>query len=264
MTASDPPGLLKKKPTPLPMEAAMKTRTMIALAAALTSAPALFTSSAEAGMGVRLGFGGPLGSFVARPSGGGAYQPAYTSSRGYGSPTCDRTKAAIAARREREEAALRRRKIMEAAAERREKLAAIAAAKREKLAEAAAAAKREKLAEAAAERREKLAEAAAERREKLATRQAEANKAEKAETSAPVSSVLVAKATTGTPDVAPAPAEATINLEDAPETTAKAKPVKKKAEVPTAATSTEPSAKALDCKMFVPSAGVTVSVPCKE
>ena len=244
----------------------MKTRTMIALAAALTSAPALFTSSAEAGMGVRLGFGGPLGSFVARPSGGGAYQPAYTSSRSYGSPYCDRTKAAIAARREREEAALRRRKILEAAAERREKLAAIAAAKREKLAEAAAAAKREKLAEAAAERREKLAEAAAEWREKLAARQAEAmaDKAEKAETPAPVSSMLVAKATTGTPDVAPAPAEATINLEDAPETTAKAKPAKKKAEVPAATTSTEPSAKALDCKMFVPSAGVTVSVPCKE
>jgi hypothetical protein len=232
------------------MEAAMKTRTILALAATLTTAATTFTPSAEAG--VRLGFGGPLGSFVARPSSPGAYQSGYASPRSYGNPYCDRTKAAMAARREREEAALRRRKILEAAAERREKLAAIAAAKREKLAEAAAAAKREK-----------LAEAAAERREKLAARQAEA-KAAKVETTAPVAPVLVAKATAGTPDVEPKSAEATAILDEVAPAPPKAKTGKKRADAPAETVSTEPAAKGLDCKMFVPSAGVTVSVPCKE
>jgi hypothetical protein len=233
------------------MEAAMKTRPILALAAALTAAVTTFAPAADAG--VRLGFGGPLGSFVARPSGGGGYQPAYGSSRSYGSPYCDRTKAAMAARREREEAALRRRKILEAAAERREKLAAVAAAKREKLAEAAAAAKREK-----------LAEAAADRREKLAARRTEAS-TEKAEMATPVSAVLVAKATAGTPDIEPKPAEATAILEDAaPAAPPKAKTGKKRPDAPAETASTEPAAKGLDCKMFVPSAGITVSVPCKE
>jgi hypothetical protein len=229
----------------------MKTRTMLALAAALTTAATTFAPAAEAGMGIRLGFGFPLGGFVARPS-GGAHHPAYSSPRGYGNPSYDRMKA-IEARREREEAALRRRKMLEAAAERRQKLAEAAAAKREKLAEEAAAAKREK-----------LAEAAAERREKLAARQAEAKeKPEKVEAAAPVASVLVAKATAGTPDGAPNPAETTVNLEDVAEAPAKTKSAKKKPDAPVV-TSTEPAAKALDCKMFVPSAGVTVSVPCKE
>jgi hypothetical protein len=234
------------------MEAAMKTRTILALAATLTTAATTFTPSAEAG--VRLGFGGPLGSFVARPSGQGAYQSGYASPRSYGNPYCDRTKAAMAARREREEAALRRRKILEAAAERREKLATIAAAKREKLAEAAAAAKREKLAEAAAERREKLA----------AARQAEAKAAKVVETAAPVAPVLVAKATAGTPDIEPKSAEATAILDDVAPAPPKAKTGKKRADAPAETASTEPAARGLDCKMFVPSAGVTVSVPCKE
>lgn len=47
---------------------------LIALASALVATAAL-ASAAEAGGGVRLGFGGPLGTFVATPShgGGGAY-----------------------------------------------------------------------------------------------------------------------------------------------------------------------------------------------
>ncbi|WP_295556626.1 hypothetical protein [uncultured Hyphomicrobium sp.] len=47
---------------------------VIALASALVATTAL-ASAAEAGGGVRLGFGGPLGTFVATPShgGGGAY-----------------------------------------------------------------------------------------------------------------------------------------------------------------------------------------------
>lgn len=46
---------------------------LIALASALVATTAL-ASAAEAGGGVRLGFGGPLGTFVATPShGGGAY-----------------------------------------------------------------------------------------------------------------------------------------------------------------------------------------------
>lgn len=48
---------------------------LIALASAIVATTAL-ASAAEAGGGVRLGFGGPLGTFVATPShgGGGAYQ----------------------------------------------------------------------------------------------------------------------------------------------------------------------------------------------
>ncbi|MBN8910651.1 MAG: hypothetical protein J0H65_01045 [Rhizobiales bacterium] len=50
----------------------MRTR-FIALASALV-ATAAFASAAEAGGGIRLGFGVPLGSFVATPAhGGGAY-----------------------------------------------------------------------------------------------------------------------------------------------------------------------------------------------
>lgn len=51
------------------------SRTLLAVAAALTASMAV-TSVAEAGGGVRLGFGGPLGTFVATPAlgGGGGYR----------------------------------------------------------------------------------------------------------------------------------------------------------------------------------------------
>lgn len=48
----------------------MTRKTLLALAAAALSATTAFTSAAEAGNGVRLGFGFPLGSFVAKPTPG--------------------------------------------------------------------------------------------------------------------------------------------------------------------------------------------------
>lgn len=68
----------------------MNTKSLIAVAAALAAGVTLLTPAAEAGGGVRLGFGGPLGSFVARPT-QGYYSPSY-SQRSYGSPSCDKPK----------------------------------------------------------------------------------------------------------------------------------------------------------------------------
>lgn len=46
----------------------------IAILAALVAAAIMFASSAEAGFGIRLGFGGPLPMFTAHGNGGGHYQ----------------------------------------------------------------------------------------------------------------------------------------------------------------------------------------------
>lgn len=59
----------------------MKTK-MIALATAVMTAMA-FAPVAEAGGGVRLGFGGPLGTFTAKPSHGGASKAAYGSRKAH-------------------------------------------------------------------------------------------------------------------------------------------------------------------------------------
>lgn len=55
---------------------------MIALASAVVTAIA-FAPVAEAGGGVRLGFGGPLGTFTAKPSHGGASKAAYGSRKAH-------------------------------------------------------------------------------------------------------------------------------------------------------------------------------------
>ncbi len=68
----------------------MTTKSILTVAAVLAAGITLITPAAEAGGGVRLGFGGPLGSFVARPT-QGYYSPSY-SQRSYGSPSCDKPK----------------------------------------------------------------------------------------------------------------------------------------------------------------------------
>lgn len=68
----------------------MTTKSILTVAAVLAAGITLVTPAAEAGGGVRLGFGGPLGSFVARPT-QGYYTPSY-SQRSYGSPSCDKPK----------------------------------------------------------------------------------------------------------------------------------------------------------------------------
>jgi hypothetical protein len=63
------------------------SRKLLALAAALAASIAV-TSAAEAGGGVRLGFGGPLGTFVATPAtgGGGGYQKQHADPKKRTSP----------------------------------------------------------------------------------------------------------------------------------------------------------------------------------
>lgn len=68
----------------------MTTKSILTVAAVLAAGITLITPAAEAGGGIRLGFGGPLGSFVARPT-QGYYAPSY-SHRSYGSPSCDKPK----------------------------------------------------------------------------------------------------------------------------------------------------------------------------
>jgi hypothetical protein len=53
-----------------PLEEAM-TKSLAALIVALIAAATTFSSAAEAGMGIRLGFGGPLPAFTAHGNGGG-------------------------------------------------------------------------------------------------------------------------------------------------------------------------------------------------
>jgi hypothetical protein len=229
------------------MEAAMKTRTIIALAATLMTATTASTPAAEAGMGVRLGFGGPLGSFVARPTSPGAYQqPAYASSRASRNAYCAKDKkramAAAAARREAaEEKAERRRELMEEAqekAERRRKM--LAAAKREKLTT-------------------RLAKAAS------SVVKSEASSAEKTESEVPTS-VVVAKANAGTPDVTPTPAVTkSVAEEPAPVVEERAPVAEATVEEPKPKAKAKKRAdKALDCKKFVPTAGITISVSCTD
>jgi len=67
------------------------TKTLIALAAAFAAGVLTLVPAAEAGNGVRLSFGGPLGSFVARPTQGYA-------TPSYGAPKCDKPSYRTASR----------------------------------------------------------------------------------------------------------------------------------------------------------------------
>jgi hypothetical protein len=55
-----------------PLEEAMN-KSPVAIVVAILAAATFFSSSAQAGFGIRLGFGGPLPSFVAHGNGGGGY-----------------------------------------------------------------------------------------------------------------------------------------------------------------------------------------------
>lgn len=233
-----------------------KTLSLIA-AATLAIASSSFAPVAEAGGGVRLQFGFPLGSFVARRC-----SSCGSSSSSYGHRHHHHGHDYGAARR----AAARAAAIAEA---RREKAAAaraeaIAEARREKAAEARAAA----LAEA---RREKAAEA----RRLAKAEQEKSEKAEEVKTAsiAPDSVPLPVRPDGTQADVAVG--EPQVILID-PATSAATGPVKqekaaqdkskqdKVAAAPVAVSpkKTEAPAKPLDCKKFVPSAGLTITVPC--
>ena len=209
-----------------------KTLNILAAAATLVLANAANAPVADAG-GVRLQFGFPLGSFTTRPSGNGGGVYSRHSAPRYNDYAEHRRAAA-------------RRAAM------------VAEAKRE----AAAKARREAIAEA---KREALADA---RREKLAAEKAEARRlarveADKEETT-DVASIETASLA---PNAAPVPArpelvEAAVGQ---PKTTVTEQPVTTAESAKPAKTAkAETSNRPLDCKRFVPSAGLTITVPCAE
>lgn len=231
-----------------------KTLTIIAAAATLIAGNLVASAPAEAN-GVRLGFGFPLGSFVARPSGNGGGSSSYSHrapSYAYHQQRREARAAAVAQARR------------EAAAE--AKRAAIAQAKRD----AAADAKREAIAQA---KRDAAAEA---RREKLAADRAEARRLARSEErrndkSEPVDAAAPAVVETASlaPEAAPVPGrpegvqaevaigEPKIVLGDETAKDLDSTPVKA-----AVSTAEAPSKRPLDCRKFIPSAGLTISVPC--
>lgn len=243
-----------------------KTLALFAAAATLIVAGTSLAPVAEAG-GMRLHFGYPLGSFVARPCGscGGSYG----HHESYDYRAAQRRAAARAeARREAIEEA-RREKAAEA---RRE---AIAEARREKAAEA----RREAIEEA---RREKAAEA---RREARLRKERDEKKVAKADAETPASVVAAPAAqpevTVGEPKVivndkaadkpvektADKPADKATNrvavAPDAPVAAPATTPAAAKPAPATVINKADAPAKPLDCKKFVPSAGLTITVPCQ-
>ena len=214
-----------------------KTLTIIAAAATLIAGNLVASAPAEAN-GVRLGFGFPLGSFVARPSGNGGGSSSYSQrapSYAYHQQRREARAAAVAQARR------------EAAAE--AKRAAIAQAKRDAAAEA---------------RREKLAADRAEAR-RLARIEERRNEKNEPVAAAPA----VVETASLAPEAAPVPVrpegaqsevgigEPKIVLGDEGAKDVEITPVKA-----AVSTAEAPSKRPLDCRKFIPSAGLTISVPC--
>lgn len=197
--------------------------TAIAAAATLVAGATSFSPAAEA-HGIRLGFGVPLGSFVARP-----YAPDSYHQRSHSRRSAKQHKSYAAARAEREARAAESARVK--AARRAERARQLAAAK-------------------AAERAEASRELA------------KVNKP-LTDTGIETSSVTPATAETPTTDVAavtPAvsPAEEVKAVEPVT-TTAEATKPEPQAEEPVKEQS---ASKKRDCKKFIPAVGVTISVGC--
>lgn len=229
-----------------------KTFALLAAAATFVVANTQLAPVAEAGGGIRLGFGFPLGSFVARP----CASCGNSSSHSYRSHNNHAAERRAAARR----AAIAEAKAERAAAARR---AAIAEAK----AERAAAARRAAIAEAQAEKaaaRRAAALAEARRKARIAKQAEEKKEVEKAEvTDAPDKAPLPARAETQEGDVAVGEPKVILsNGKSAQEEKVAVAPV---ITVPTPEPKkvVETAAKPTDCKKFVPSAGLTITVPCQ-
>lgn len=221
-----------------------KTLALIAAAATLVVANTTLAPVAEAGGGVRLQFGYPLGSFVARPCSSCGSSKSYSHrSHGYAAKKAARQAAIAKARAAK--AAARRAAIAEAKAEAR---AAKLAARRAAVAEAKAEARRERLAEARRQARlEKQREAAEEK------------EIAKIDTDAPASAPLPVRPVEEEADVAIGEPKVILS-------NSKTEPVEKQDKVaaaPAPVKKAETPAKPTDCKKFVPSAGLTITVPCQ-
>lgn len=221
----------------------MKSTVNILAAAATVVLCGLSTAKvAEAG-GTRLQFGFPLGSFTTRPSGYGGGHSSYA--HGGGGHNYAAQKRAVAAAEARKAAARARQQ-------------AIAEAKRD----AAARVRAEALAEAREEaRREKLAEERAEARRLARLAEARRDNDEEAEETTVKTASLA-------PDAAPIPVRRADTVGDV--AIGEPKVVLSARDEPVAEAKTIKSAKAdaprrsIDCKRFVPSAGLTITVPCAE
>ena len=214
-------------------------KTILTLAALLVAVAAVFTAPAHAG-GKRLQFGYPLGSFVAKSHSGGS---------SYGHRRSRRTHRAYAAKKAAARRAAARRAAARKAAARR--LAAKKAARR-------LAAKKSARARAVAARRNKSARA---RRVEAVAKQNDVIKL------APVKASAIAGANTlnfedESSEVVPLPAQkqalpmTEINVID--ETT-------DSVEVATEEVENEndyDDTVELECKKFIPSAGLTITIPC--
>lgn len=217
-----------------------KTLALIAAAVTLVVANTTLAPVAEAGGGVRLQFGYPLGSFVARPCSSCGSSKSYSHrSHGYAAKKAAR-QAAIAKAR-----------------------AAKAAARREAIAEARAAklaARRAAVAEAKAEaRRERLAEARRQARLEKQREAAEEKEVAKIDTDAPASAPLPVRPVEEEADVAIGEPKVILS-------NSKTEPVEKQDKVaaaPAPVKKAETPVKPTDCKKFVPSAGLTITVPCQ-
>ena len=200
-----------------------KTLTLIAAAATFVIANSAVAPVAEAGGGVRLNFGFPLGSFTARPSGRSVGSQSYSHSN---SSRYHANKRAAAERRARIQAAK-----AAAAAERRERIAAQKAAARR----------------LARDRRDSKEEVARVEPQAIAPNAVPLPQRVEVEREADVA--------VGKPQVIVTPAK-TENVAKETEKVAAAAP----APAPVA---TRVDSK-LDCKKFVPSAGLTITVPCVQ
>lgn len=213
----------------LGMESKM-TRLLIALVAAAMAATAFTAPPASAG--VRIGFGFPIGMMMAKPSHGPSYNRGYRRSQAAGS-AYKRKKAYAASR------ASQRAKI---AGAQRARAVARANARAEKLAAARAAAARNN-----AGKGEDKTEAKADTATTSTTSTTTGISEPKPLAPAPVTPPGGPVATTVEP--AMVQTTATMSVPDKPaETTAK--------------TSEPEPAKKADCKKFVPSVGLTITVPC--
>ncbi|MEQ1711011.1 MAG: hypothetical protein ABL908_06370 [Hyphomicrobium sp.] len=236
----------------------MTTKSLIAVAAALVAGVTLLTPTAEAGGGIRLGFGGPLGSFVARPT-QGYYSPSYSSRsyshRSYGSPSCDKPKSRSAHSYDSRPAP--------------KKHVSVASKKHhdddeddDKSAKAKKKAEQTKTAEKS-DKNETIKQVATNSipLEATAATQPAASVAPDLKAAAKIENTAVtAPAAIAAPKVESAalvPATAPI-VESKPETKVETKPAGKTAKT------TDKAEKKSDCRRFIPAAGITVTVRCND
>lgn len=236
----------------------MTTKSILTVAAVLAAGITLVTPAAEAGGGVRLGFGGPLGSFVARPT-QGYYTPSY-SQRSYGSPSCDKPKygavrtyarpapkkpVAVASRHDDDDddKPSKARKTTVKTAEKTEKTS-----------------KSETIKQVASNAIPLEATATSKPASTTAPASTDLKAAAKIENSAVTPPATVS--TTKVESAALVPANATIaDVTPEPKVEPKAEP---KVEAKETKKSDKKVEKKSDCRRFVPSAGITITVRCND